>query len=107
MTEIPIACTLNRDEQQDRLRLIEDLLSDALLGQDEIAGGVRARFRDTPEIEARVRELVAAESSCCAFLSFELTRRDGQLWLEITGTPEAQPVIAEFFARPVGPEAAA
>jgi hypothetical protein len=98
MTETPIACTLGPDQLEDRLAFIDRLISDALVGQDEIAGGVRSRFRDTPEVEARVRELVAAESSCCGFLSFAISRPDGELWLEITGAPEARPVIDGFFA---------
>jgi hypothetical protein len=98
MNDTPIVCTLNPAQLRDRVAVIDSLASDALLGQDEIAGGVRSRLRDTPDVEARVRELVAAESSCCGFLSFGLSRRDGELWLEITGAPEARPVIDQFFA---------
>ena len=97
-TEIPIACTLNPAEMRDRVTSIDALLSDALLDQREIAGGLRTTFRDTPEVERRVRELVAAESRCCAFLSFAVGREDGALWLDITGAPEARPVIDQFFA---------
>jgi hypothetical protein len=98
MTDTRIACTLNPAQLRDRVAAIDSLASDALLGQDEIAGGVRSRFRRTPDVEARVRELVAAESSCCRFLSFDVSRGDGELWLEITGSPEARPVIDQFFA---------
>lgn len=98
MTDTRIACTLNPAQLRDRVAVIDSLASDALLGQDEIAGGVRSRFRDTPDVEDRVRELVAAESSCCGFLSFDLRRSDGELWLEITGAPEARPVIDQLFA---------
>jgi hypothetical protein len=98
MTEMPIACTLTPDAMRDRLAFIDSLVADALLGQVEIDGGVRSRFRDTPEVERHVRELVEAESSCCGFLSFEVSRRGGELWLEITGAPEARPAIDQFFA---------
>jgi hypothetical protein len=103
MTDIPIACTLDPRRLRDRLAFIDSLAADALIGQDEIPGGVRSRFRDKPDVEARVRELVAAESSCCGFLSFEVSRRDGELWLEMTGTPEARPVIDRFFAAASSP----
>jgi hypothetical protein len=93
-----IVCTLNPGQMRDRLAFIDSLAADALIGQDEIPGGVRSRFRGTPDVEARVRELVAAESSCCGFLSLEVSRGDGELWLEMTGTPEARPVIDRFFA---------
>ena len=97
-TEIPIACTLDPAEMRDRVTSIDALLSDALLDQREIPSGLRTTFRDTPEVERRVRELVAAESRCCAFLSFAVGREDGALWLDITGAPEARPVIDQFFA---------
>ena len=44
---------------------------------------MRVRLRDTPEIEQRTRELVAAESECCAFLDFTLGREGGAIVLEI------------------------
>jgi hypothetical protein len=97
-TDLPIACTLNPAEMRDRLAAIDALASDALLDQREIPGGLRTTFRDAPDVERRVRELVAAESRCCAFLSFAVGREDDTLWLDITGAPEARPVIDQFFA---------
>ena len=49
-------------------------------------------------MERRLRELIAAESSCCSFLSFSLERVDGELVLDVTGPPDARPVIDLFFA---------
>jgi hypothetical protein len=98
MTEIPMACTLSPDRMRDRAALIDGLARDALIAREEIAGGVRSRLRDAPGVERRARELVAAETECCAFLSFELERHGGELWLDVTGAPEARPVIEEFFA---------
>jgi hypothetical protein len=97
-TDILIACTLDPAEMRDRVTSIDALRSDALLDQREIAGGLRTTFRDTPDVERRVRELVAAESRCCAFLSFAVGRDDDALWLDITGAPDARPVIDQFFA---------
>ena len=98
MSEIPIACTLSPNQVRDRMTFIDELVADALLAQHEIERGVRSRFRDAPDVERRIRELVAAESSCCGFLSFAVGRDDGQLWLDITGAPEAKPAIERFFA---------
>jgi hypothetical protein len=58
---------------------------------------MRARLRDTPDVEQRTRALVAAESACCAFLDFDLDREDGELVLDISGPEEARPVIEMFF----------
>jgi hypothetical protein len=98
MSEIPIACTLSPNQMRDRMTFIDELVADALLDQHEIEGGVRSHFRDAPDVERRIRELVTAESSCCAFLSFAVGRNDGELWLDITGAPEAKPAIEQFFA---------
>ncbi len=62
---------------------------------------MRVRLRDRPDIEQRTRELVAAESKCCAFLAFELGRENGHLVLDISGPEDARPVIDMFFAREV------
>ena len=102
MTDLPIACTLTPDGMTARLALIDALAADGLLGRSATDTGLRVRLRDTPEIERRTRELVAAESRCCAFLDFTLGRDDGELVLDIAGPEDARPVIDRFFA----PEAA-
>jgi hypothetical protein len=98
MPDLPIACTLSPDGMTARLALIEALAADGLLDRTPTASGLRLRLRDTPHIEQRTRELVAAESECCAFLDFTLGREDGDLVLHITGPPDARPVIEMFFA---------
>jgi len=102
MTELPIACTLSPAGMTTRLALIDALAADGQLDRTATETGLRVRLRDTPEIERRTRELVAAESQCCAFLDFELAREDGDLVLDVAGPADARPVIDLFFA----PEAA-
>jgi hypothetical protein len=98
MTDLPIACTLTPDAMTDRLAFIDALTTHALLARERTESGLRVRLRDTAQIEQRVRELIAAESACCAFLAFQLERKGGELLLEITGPAEARPVIELFFA---------
>src|SRR3954468_4045651 len=98
MPEPPIACTLSPAGMTDRLALIDALAADGLLERTPTASGMRLRLRDTPDIEQRTRELVAAESACCAFLDFDVRHDDGDLILEISGPGEARPVIDLFFA---------
>lgn len=97
MPELPIACTLSPDGMTARLALIDALAADGLLDRTPTASGMRVRLRDTPDIEQRTRELVAAESACCAFLDFKLGREDGDLVLDIAGPQTARPVIEMFF----------
>jgi hypothetical protein len=98
MPELPIACTLTPDGMTARLALIDALVADGLLERTPTDTGLRVRLRDTPVIEQRIRELVAAESECCAFLDFELRRDRGDLVLDIAGPEDARPVIEMFFA---------
>ena len=95
---MPIACTLTPDDMTDRQALIDALAADGLIDRTTTETGLRVRLRDTPEIERRTRELIAAESRCCAFLEFALRRDGGDLVLEIAGPDDARPVIEMFFA---------
>jgi hypothetical protein len=93
-----IACTLTPDAMSARRAQIESLAADALLARTATDAGLRLRLRDTPEIERRTRELIAAESACCAFLDFELTRDGSAIVLDVTGPADARPAIDAFFA---------
>ena len=97
-TDLPIACTLTPDGMNARLALIDDLTGDGVLERVATSSGVRVRLRDTPAIEQRTRALIAAESKCCAFLSFALQRDGDGLLLDVSGPAEARPVIDMFFA---------
>jgi MerR family transcriptional regulator, copper efflux regulator len=94
----PIACTLEPAQMRDRAASIDALLADALLDRRPIDGGVRITFRDAPDVERRVHDLIAAESHCCAFLTFAVGRERDAFRVDITGAPEARPVIDRFFA---------
>jgi hypothetical protein len=102
MPDLPLSCTLDSDGVTARLALIDALVADGLLERAATGTGLQVRLRDTPEIERRTRELVAAESECCAFLDFHLDRDDGELVLDISGPADARPVIEMFFASEAG-----
>ena len=102
MTDLPIACTLTSDAMTDRVALIEKLAEDGLIARKSTDVGVRVRLRDTEDIARRTRDLIAAESSCCSFLTFSLEHLDGELVLEISGPDEARPVVDLFFAPAAG-----
>jgi len=98
MPDLPIVCTLTPAGLTDRLALIDALAANGVLARTPTASGIRVRLRDTPDIERRTRELVVAESQCCAFLSFELGRDDGDLVLDVSGPEEARPMIDMILA---------
>jgi hypothetical protein len=93
----PIVCTLNPAEMRGRGARIDALAADALLSREPIEGGLRHRFRADDAVEREVRELAALESRCCAFLTFAVSREPHAVVLDVTGAPDAQPVIEQFF----------
>lgn len=97
MKELPIACTLGAEARRGREAFIARLWLDALIAGERTRDGVRLRLRDDPGVETRARELIAAEQNCCAFLSFELERADHELVLQISGPPDARPIVDAFL----------
>ena len=94
----PIACSLTPAEYESRARELSDLARRALVGREPIDGGERLAFHDVPAVERELAAAVVAEASCCSFLTLRLDRRDGALVLDVTGPPDARPIIAELFA---------
>ena len=82
----------------DRLAFIDQQAEYGLIAREPTDAGLRVRLRDTEAVERRTRELIAAESSCCSFLTFSLDRIEGELVLGISGPNDARPVIDLFFA---------
>ena len=83
MPDLPIACTLTPDGMTARLALIEALAAAGLLDRTPTDAGLRVRLRETPDIEQRTRELVAAESRCCTATSISLV---GAAWAAATAS---------------------
>jgi hypothetical protein len=98
MTDLPIACTLTAEAMTDRLGFIEELARDGLVARESTAAGLRVHLRATVDVERRTRQLIAAESSCCSFLTFALEHVDGELVLDISGPADARTAIDLFFA---------
>ena len=73
--EQPIACTLTRGAYRDRTAELAGLAARALRSREQTAEGERLVFTDSPDTERELRAAIAAESSCCAFLRMDLTRR--------------------------------
>ena len=97
-TDTPIACTLTPGAYQGRTAELSGLAGRAWRSREQTAEGERLVFADSPDVERELRAVIAAESSCCAFLRMELQRGDDGLVLDIAGPQDARPVIAELFA---------
>jgi excisionase family DNA binding protein len=72
-----IACTMTPDAFRNRTGALAALAARALHAREQTTYGERLTFTDTPDTERELREVIAEESTCCAFLNLEL-RRDGE-----------------------------
>lgn len=88
--EIPMACKLSAGELSGRLAQIRALGRDALLGVG-VDGSLR--FRPGEATHRRLEAIVAAESLCCPFLSFDLRDCEGAIILSV-GAPEGGEALA-------------
>ena len=93
--EAPIACTLAPGDYRERLASIAELARDGLLGirRDDL----RLELRYARNVADRVRELVAKEQACCAFLDFAVSEIDEGVRLTITAPERAKDVADALF----------
>jgi len=92
-TEPVIACSLSSDELPERLAEVRAIGRDALLSVS--AEGV-LRFRADDRTRARLEAIIAAESSCCPFLSFDLREHAGALVLTVAAPDGAEPLAFDL-----------
>jgi hypothetical protein len=89
MTE-PVACSLSGPELKERLAEI------AAVGEHAVRVGDRLHFSADATTRERLEAIIAAESRCCAFLSFELRESGDELILKIDAPADAKPIAAEL-----------
>jgi len=100
MTTKPIACTLSPIDYRARMLSIATLTREALRSVEHRGRTLELTY--APEAIARVRQLIAQERECCAFLTLELHERayDVQLWVTV---PEgAEHVVPELLMELTG-----
>jgi hypothetical protein len=100
----PIACDMTGapDTGPERAREYQRIFSQALVGRERIAGGIRFRFRDQPGIEAWVRDLAAREKACCPFFTSSITAPGEEVRWDVTVIDDdiARAILDEFYALP-------
>jgi hypothetical protein len=91
----PIACTLGPADFRQRLAWITDLNRDALRAQRR--DGLRLELTYASAALDRVREMVAREQDCCAFLTFDLKQEAGTVRLVIEAPEDARDALDAVF----------
>jgi hypothetical protein len=92
-----IACSLNGNEQRERLAEWKSLLAHAA-SRDEVPGGFRFVFRPAADFAERVRRLSAAEHDCCPFLRFEVAQIGDAVVLTVETEPAGQEALRFVFS---------
>lgn len=95
-TSLAIACTLSAGDFKERVVGIRDLARRSLLSSRRER--LRLHLTYGPEARNAVRDLVARESECCAFLSFDLRHDDREVSLTVTAPVAAAAAADELFA---------
>jgi hypothetical protein len=88
-----IACSLPADELPKRFAEMSAIGRDSLLSVSP--EGV-LRFHADQATRARLIDIIAAESRCCAFLGFDLREDAGELVLTITAPESAEPLAVDL-----------
>ena len=101
VSEVPIACTLDRSAFEGRMGEFGTLFRDALVGRERTTRGIRFRFANRDGVEARVRDLAARELECCSFFAFAIAVNADEVWWDASvDDPASQPVLDDFLALP-------
>jgi len=97
--DLPIICTLSEEELRERRRDILDRVRASAIRTTELPTGYAYEFPAEPDVLAMLGRLIALEHDCCKFLTFRIDLAAGQATaiLEVTGSPEAKAVIADFL----------
>lgn len=99
--ELPVACTLGASDGPSRLRRWQRLHQIAAPTAQLTNGELEVRYPAGPEVLAELRDLVAEERVCCAFVSWAVDEERGQPVLRVTapaGSPQDIEPIAALFA---------
>lgn len=95
--ELPIACSLNAQDGQQRRHEWQLLIGEALRYQALTPTGVRLVFSGTSAVGRRLGELVELERQCCAFAKWTITPEENELVLRVDGEGESASAIRDLF----------
>ena len=97
-TELPIACTLNKNalnQRQDELNALRQLVRE----MRQTPHGFILCFDGSTENLMAIVNVVAQERLCCPCLQFQLIAEKamGSLWLEVTGPKDTAQFLLTMF----------
>jgi hypothetical protein len=101
MTDDPtIACTLGASDLADQSAAWRRLREAAELAVEEIAEGVRVRFRADPGAAEELRRLAAIENECCSWATWSVRVGLDETALEVRSRGAGVQAARALFCRP-------
>ncbi|MDQ3964549.1 MAG: hypothetical protein M3277_11670 [Actinomycetota bacterium] len=88
----PDACTLDRTKLAERIADWREVSSQAISRRVE-TDRITSTYPSDPQLLKRLRDLIAAEEECCAFLHFTIQEGERQTVVELAFPPDARPLI--------------
>ncbi len=85
---LPVACTLTLTAGTAQVQRWKMFDAEYALDRERTDSRLTIRYARTDDSLTRLRELVAAEVSCCAFVDWTIDDTPPGLRLIVTGTPE-------------------
>jgi hypothetical protein len=98
MTETPIACTLGANDLAALAQRWRTIRREAGLGRQTTREGLRLEFRAAAGVEDELRALVAVESECCAWATWNVERQAERLSVVVASSGEGVVVLHGMFA---------
>lgn len=90
-----VACTLSASELRQRVEELRTRLLDRITTVRETEDGYVIGLE--PGSIDVAREVVALESECCSFMTFQVDDRDGQIWLSLGGPEGTKELVREVW----------
>ncbi|GAA2229896.1 hypothetical protein N1031_06670 [Herbiconiux moechotypicola] len=88
LNSLPIACTLTPAAGKAQLEKWQAFDEHYALETERTDSRLTIHYAKVDDSTRRLRELVATESTCCAFVDWSIDESHADLRLVVTGTPE-------------------
>jgi hypothetical protein len=96
-TGIPIACSLDKAQFEERKALV-NRIGELAAERKAISSGFALRFGPEAGLVSQLADFIEVERMCCPFLTFRIdVQAGGSVWLELTGPDAAQRIIRELI----------
>jgi hypothetical protein len=101
--DIPLACSLNTRQQEDRGREVVGPLFQQAREVKELHDGYTFAFPASEQVVHALMEFIVSERACCPFFTFTLAFVPPHevVWLSVSGEGEIKTLVYSSFANAV------